>query len=100
MEYQRRIALGRVAPTRAHTANLRQISRRQVTVPYVIDGQQRLTSFFSFIDGQFPSGVDFHLKGLTVFAELNGKKYSELTETLQDQIRYFSLRTITFKREF
>ena len=47
---------------------------------YVIDGQQRLTSFFSFIDGQFPSGVDFHLKGLTVFAELNGKKYSELTE--------------------
>lgn len=23
---------------------------------YVIDGQQRLTSFFSFIDGQFPDG--------------------------------------------
>ena len=33
MEYQRRIALVGVAPTRAHTANLRQISRRQVTVP-------------------------------------------------------------------
>jgi len=66
---------------------------------YVIDGQQRLTSFFSFIDGQFPSGVDLLLKGLTVFAELNGKKYSELPENLQDQIRFFSLRTITFKRE-
>jgi len=66
---------------------------------YVIDGQQRLTSFFSFIDGQFPSGVDFHLKGLTVFAELNGRKYCELPENLQDQIRFFSLRTITFKRE-
>ena len=33
MEYQRRIALVGVAPTRAHTANLRQISRRQVTIP-------------------------------------------------------------------
>jgi hypothetical protein len=66
---------------------------------YVIDGQQRLTSFFSFIDGRFPSAGDFYLKGLTVFAELNGKKYSELPESLQDQVRYFSLRTITFKRE-
>jgi hypothetical protein len=66
---------------------------------YVIDGQQRLTSFFSFIDGHFPSAGDFHLKGLTVFAELNGKRYNELPEALQDQIRYFSLRTITFKRE-
>ena len=36
MEYQRRIALVGVAPTRAHTANLRQISRRQVTVPSVL----------------------------------------------------------------
>jgi hypothetical protein len=66
---------------------------------YVIDGQQRLTSFFSFIDGKFSSAVDFRLKGLTVFSELNGKKYSELAENLQDQVRYFSLRTITFKRE-
>jgi len=66
---------------------------------YVIDGQQRLTSFFSFISGKLPSDADFRLKGLTVFAELNGKKYSELPDDLQDQIRYFSLRTITFKRE-
>src|ERR1700730_2899494 len=58
---------------------------------YVIDGQQRLTSFFSFIDGQFPSTVDFRLKGLAVFAKLNGKKYSELPENLQDQVRSFSL---------
>jgi len=41
---------------------------------YVIDGQQRLTSFFSFIDGQFPSAGEFRLKGLTVFSEMNGKK--------------------------
>jgi Protein of unknown function DUF262/HNH endonuclease len=66
---------------------------------YVIDGQQRLTSFFSFIDGRLPSGTEFRLIGLTVFPELNGKRYRELPESVQDQIRYFSLRTITFKSE-
>ena len=39
----------------------------------VIDGQQRLTAFFSFIDGKFPSGADFRLSGLKVFSELSGK---------------------------
>ena len=34
----------------------------------VIDGQQRLTSFFNFIDGRFK------LSSLNVFDELNGKK--------------------------
>ena len=66
---------------------------------YVIDGQQRLTSFFSFLDGSFPDGSEFTLNGLKVFRELNGKKYSELLDTLQDAIRYFKLRTVTFKRE-
>ena len=54
----------------------------------VIDGQQRLTSFFSFIDGKLPDGNDFKLSGLKVFTELNGKKYSELSDELQDKIRY------------
>jgi hypothetical protein len=66
---------------------------------YVIDGQQRLTSFFSFLDGFFPDGSEFKLTGLKVFSELNGKKYSELSDSLQDSIRYFKLRTVTFKRE-
>ncbi len=66
---------------------------------YVIDGQQRLTSFFSFLDGKFPDGVDFKLTGLKVFRELNGKKYESLSEDLQDVIRYFKLRTITFKKD-
>ena len=30
----------------------------------VIDGQQRLTAFFSFIDGKFPDNKDFKLSGL------------------------------------
>ena len=66
---------------------------------YVIDGQQRLTSFFSFIDGKFPDGADFRLSGLKVFKELNGKKYDALPDALQDSIRYFKVRIITFKKE-
>ena len=65
----------------------------------VIDGQQRLTSFFSFIDGTFPSGQAFRLTGLKVFQDLNKKSYKELGETLQDKIRYCKLRTITFNKD-
>jgi len=64
---------------------------------YVIDGQQRLTAFFSFIDGQFPDGRDFKLTGLKVFTELNRKSFKEIDEELQDKIRYCKIRTITFR---
>lgn len=66
---------------------------------YVIDGQQRLTSFFCFIDGQFPDGKPFKLSGLNVCTELNGKKFSELPEDTQDKVRCYVVRTITFKKE-
>src|SRR5262245_29661163 len=46
------------------------ISQEKDGNEYVIDGQQRLTSFFSFIDGAFPKGDDFRLSGLKVFSEL------------------------------
>jgi hypothetical protein len=65
---------------------------------YVIDGQQRLTSFFAYIDGKFPDGSDFKLTGLDVFTDLNKKLFSELDEKLQDKIKYCTLRTITFKK--
>lgn len=65
---------------------------------YVIDGQQRLTSFFAFIDGAFPDGSRFKLRGLTVCAELNGKEFKDLSEELQDKIRYYKIRAITFLR--
>ena len=42
---------------------------------YVIDGQQRLTSFYSFITGAFPDGTEFKLKGLEVFKELNKRTF-------------------------
>ncbi|MCX5720492.1 MAG: DUF262 domain-containing protein [Nitrospirae bacterium] len=75
------------------------ISQQPDNKEYVIDGQQRLTSFFSFIDGKFPDGTDFKLTGLKVFRELNGKRYGALDDSLQDVIRYFKVRTITFKKE-
>ena len=66
---------------------------------YVIDGQQRLTTFFSFIDGQFPNGNNFKLSGLKVFTELNRKLFIEISDELQDKIRYCKFRTITFRKE-
>lgn len=45
------------------------ISQEKDNREYVIDGQQRLTSFFSFIDGVFPGGADFRLSSLKVFPE-------------------------------
>lgn len=61
----------------------------------VIDGQQRLTAFFSFIDGQHPSGTTFSLRGLEAFPELNGKTFAELDEPTQDKVKYYQLRTVT-----
>ena len=68
---------------------------------YVIDGQQRLTSFFAFIDGLFPDkkGKPFKLTGLKVLKEYQGQQFSQLPEDIQDKIRYCKVRTITFKKE-
>ncbi len=65
----------------------------------VIDGQQRLTSFFSYLDGIFPPDQQFDLQKLTVFSHLNGMLFSDLTRELQDIIRYYHLRTITILKE-
>lgn len=75
------------------------ISQEKDGKEYVIDGQQRLTSFFSYIYGKFPDERDFKLTGLKVFPELERKKFSELSEQEQDKIRYCKIRTITFKKE-
>jgi hypothetical protein len=66
---------------------------------YVIDGQQRLTAFFSYIDGQFPDGRVFKLTGMEVFPELKRKLFRKIDDDLQDKIRYCKIRTITFRRE-
>jgi len=60
---------------------------------YVIDGQQRLTSFFRFIDGEFP------LSGLKAFDEYNGKYFKEIKEEDQDTVQCCKIRTIMFRKE-
>lgn len=62
----------------------------------VIDGQQRLTSIFSFIEGKFPDDRVFKLTGLQVLTDLKGKTYKDLDESLQNKISDYCIRTITF----
>jgi hypothetical protein len=66
---------------------------------YVIDGQQRLTSLFAFIDGKFPAGDEFKLTGLNPYKELNKRAFSELTEELQDKILHYTLRSVTLLKQ-
>ncbi|MBV6512193.1 MAG: hypothetical protein FMNOHCHN_01690 [Ignavibacteriaceae bacterium] len=80
------------------------LSEEKSTIEYVIDGQQRLTTFFSFIDGKLPDpelphGKDFKLTKLTVYEELNGKFFKDLDREFQKKIRYYKIRTITFKKD-
>lgn len=65
----------------------------------VIDGQQRLTSFISFVNGKLPDGKEFVLQGLKVLSELNKKKYSDLDKILQTKVKTTTLHTIIIKRE-
>ncbi len=59
----------------------------------VIDGQQRLSSFFKFLDGELA------LTGLRVRTELNKKKFVDLERSLQNKIRKAAIRTITIQKE-
>ncbi len=59
----------------------------------VIDGQQRLTSFFDFIDGKLS------LTGLRVLTELNKLHFADIGKALQAKLRKSSVRTVTIKNE-
>jgi hypothetical protein len=65
----------------------------------VIDGQQRLTSFISFINGKYPDGDLFKLTGLKVLKELNRKQFSDIDKEFQNKIRKTTLHTIIIKKE-
>ena len=54
----------------------------------VIDGQQRLTSFLSYLDGKFPDGLEFKKKG-----------FDELNQELQIKIKTTALHVIIIKKE-
>jgi hypothetical protein len=59
----------------------------------VIDGQQRLTSFFRFIRNEL------RLRGLTILSEYNGKYFKDLPQDQQRTFRNGSIRCIIIKRE-
>lgn len=65
----------------------------------VVDGQQRLTSICSFVNGTFPQGQSFKLSGLKVLTELNRKAFSDLSVELQETILNFILRVIIIERD-
>jgi hypothetical protein len=65
----------------------------------VIDGQQRLTSFISFLEGKFPDGSDFRLSGLKVYSDLNRKSFNDLLPEFQKKIKNTSIHCIIIKQE-
>lgn len=66
----------------------------------VIDGQQRLTSIISFVEGRFLyDGKDFKLTGLNVLTELNRKKFKELDDVYQERILDTPISSVVIKKE-
>jgi len=65
----------------------------------VIDGQQRLTSFLSYVEGKFPDSRPFKLSGLKVLSELNRKLFVELDAELQKKVRSTTIHSIIIKKE-
>lgn len=59
---------------------------------HVIDGQQRLNSFFRFLNN------DLKLTGLETIVSYNGKTYNKLTAELQSTLEDHTLRVITILR--
>lgn len=64
----------------------------------VIDGQQRLKSIFSFIEGTFPTtNKDFKLSKLKILKDLSGKKFQDLEKKFKREIRKKPLKFVTVK---
>jgi len=59
----------------------------------VIDGQQRLNAFFKFLEN------NLRLSGLTILAELNGKRFQDLPKNLQDKFENATIRIIEIRKE-
>jgi hypothetical protein len=59
----------------------------------VIDGQQRLTACFRFLQNEYP------LKGLKALPQLNDKYFKDLDKPTQKLVKDSPIRTILFKKE-
>ena len=105
-DFQRRAVWNRAASSRLIESALLDVPLPAVYLfeeadgtTSVIDGQQRLTAFVSFVRGNFLNGGAFALSGLNVLKGLNSRKFSELEKEQQRKIRGTKIRAITFKKE-
>lgn len=57
----------------------------------VVDGRQRLTAFFEFLDGEYA------LTGLNILKKLNGKKFDDLEPVYQSKLEDYQLITHIIK---
>lgn len=61
----------------------------------VIDGQQRLLTFFGFIEGKFPrTDSPFKLRGLRILSDLNGKGFKQLDEGVRNNLLKYNLTVV------
>jgi len=58
----------------------------------IIDGVQRITTICNFFDNGFP------LEGLSIFTELNGKKFNELAQ-YQSDLENYTMRCIILRKD-
>ena len=65
----------------------------------VVDGQQRLTSLCSYIDGKYPDGRGFNLSGLQVLTELNGLPFKVLSPANQEALLNAVIRLIIIEHD-
>ena len=67
----------------------------------VIDGQQRLTSIFTFLDGYFADGTKFNLsKSLKILSEeIGGKSFASLDKSLQSSIKKYPMFVVSISEE-
>ena len=64
-----------------------------------IDGKQRLTTITSFINGTYPSGEPFVLRGLKELSMLNGARYRDLPKSLKKDFGFFQLSIIQISED-
>lgn len=63
----------------------------------VIDGQQRLTTIYSYMRGLYPDNNVFKLKGLQELSCINGLTYEQLPKSLKKSLRDFNITIIKIK---
>jgi 5-methylcytosine-specific restriction endonuclease McrA len=65
----------------------------------VVDGQQRLTSLYSFVVGKFPDGSAFKLGRMNVRSDIKGKMFTDLSKADQNAILNYTLRAVILQNE-